>query len=89
VDRLDGEGNHVWSRRFGDSQDQFAYGVAVGPSGSVGLTGEAGGAVDFGGGDLAGKSNDVYVAKLDNAGAHLWNNRDPCWAQATINLNVL
>jgi hypothetical protein len=75
VARLDGEGNHVWSRSFGDFQAQHAYGVAVGPSGSVGLTGETDGALDFGGGELAGNGSDIYVAKLDNDGAHVWSKR--------------
>ena len=48
--KLDGNGNHVWSKRFGDSAPQFVDAIAVGADGSVVLTGQFMGALDFGGG---------------------------------------
>jgi hypothetical protein len=76
VAEFDGGGNHLWSRRLGNNYSEFAYGVAADGSGNVILTGSFEGAVDFGGGDLtsAGDS-DIFVAKFDAAGNHLWSRR--------------
>jgi hypothetical protein len=74
VARLDGGGNHVWSRRFGDATYQSARAVAVDPAGNVYVTGMFAGTLDFGimpvlvsAGEI-----DVFVAKLDSAGNPLW-----------------
>jgi hypothetical protein len=79
VARLDGDGNHLWSRRIGG--DFSALGdprdaVAVDGSGDVVLTGLFGGAADFGGGPLAADADaDIFVAKLDRNGNHVWSRR--------------
>ncbi|MBI4702640.1 MAG: hypothetical protein HY744_16080, partial [Deltaproteobacteria bacterium] len=66
VAKLDQDGKHLWSKHFGDAESQWAYGVAVDTAGSVLVTGEFYGTVDFGGGPLASAGNDdIFVAKLE------------------------
>jgi hypothetical protein len=74
--KLDASGNHVWSKRFGDAGDQRGNGVAIDRTGQVVLTGSLSGAVDFGGGSLTSAGGqDVYLAKFDGSGTHLWSKR--------------
>ena len=71
VAKLDPQGDHLWSRRFGDSQMQTVAALALGPSDSVFVTGTFSGTVDFGGGPLAaqpGLLGDVFVIQLDAGG---------------------
>jgi len=76
VARLDAEGNHLWSQRFGDPDHQFAGDVAIDAAGAVVLTSAFRGSVDLGGGALVSSGEyDVLVAKLDPAGNHLWSHR--------------
>jgi outer membrane protein assembly factor BamB len=73
---LDASGKHLWSRRFGDASEQEAGAVALAPDGSVLLTGSFDGSIDFGGGRLTSAGGgDVFVAKLDASGKHLWSKR--------------
>ncbi len=68
-------GDHAWSKRFGGDAFDDGRGVATDAGGSVIVTGSFTNAVDFGGGTLetlAGNS-DVFVAKLDAAGKHVWS----------------
>lgn len=67
---------HLWSHRFGDGDAQFGKALAVDASGNVVVAGYFEGTVDFGGGELTSAgSADVFVAKFDSAGAHLWSKR--------------
>jgi hypothetical protein len=73
---LDASGRHLWSKRFGDAAEQEASAVAVGADGSVVLAGSYEGTLDFGGGPLpSAGGDDVYLARLDAAGNHLWSKR--------------
>ncbi len=68
------DGAHVWSRSFGDGDDQYAKAVAVDASGSALVTGYFSGAADFGGGALSSAgSYDIYIAKFGSDGAYLWS----------------
>jgi hypothetical protein len=80
VAKLDPNGNHVWSKRFGDANDQEALSIAIDTAGNVVITGKFFSVVDFGGGPLtsAGDS-DIFVAKLDPNGDHLWSTRFGDW----------
>lgn len=74
--KLGPSGEHLWSKRFGDSQLQDGYGVTFDSQGNVIVTGRYAGSVDFGGGPLAPgtMSSRLFVAKLDAAdGHHLWS----------------
>ncbi len=74
--KLSSSGSHVWSKRFGDSNDDIGNAVAVDAANNVLLTGEMKGTIDFGGGTLTapGGGSDVFVAKLDSNGTHVFSN---------------
>lgn len=65
VARLDGEGQHLWSERFGDSDDQHGEAVVADAAGNLYLAGHFQGEIDFGHGPLRSRSSaDLFVAKL-------------------------
>ena len=75
VAKFDANGNHIWSKRFGSSSSEIARGVALDSGGNVVVAGYIGGDVDFGGGILSGAgSRDVFLAKFDTDGNHIWSN---------------
>jgi hypothetical protein len=74
--KLDSTGKPLWAKAFGNAADQYGYGVAVDGADNVFITGRTVGAVDFGGGApgvSAGAIDDIFVAKYDPLGAHLWS----------------
>src|SRR5690606_28675629 len=76
VAKLDPAGNHLWSRRFGDAFADEGWRVAVDVNDNVVVTGHFQGSIDFGGGSLVSQGGfDVFVAKLDAMGDHLWSKR--------------
>lgn len=72
-----GPSEETWSRSFGDAASQVVNAVAVDEMGSVYVTGTFSGTTDFGGGpiDAAGSESDLFVAKYDTDGAHVWSRR--------------
>jgi len=75
--KLDSSGNYVWAKRFGNSENDMSYSVAVDTSGNVYTTGRFSGTLDFDPG--VGTSNltsaaydDVFVLKLDSSGNYVW-----------------
>jgi hypothetical protein len=77
VVKFGANGNHIWSRRFGNTGSQFSTSVAAGGSGNVVVTGRFTGTVDFGGGALTTESgnDDIFVASFDVYGNHIWSRR--------------
>jgi len=76
VAKLDSAGNHLWSLTPGDEVEPFAHAVAIEDNGNVVIGGSLRGTLNFGGGPLDSVSNyDVFVAKLDAFGSHLWSKR--------------
>ncbi len=80
VVKLDPTGNHLWSKRFGDAGIQPIYPgckVAVDAAGAVVVAGTYSGTLDFGGGALStvGLSRDLFLAKLDANGNHVYSHR--------------
>ena len=76
VVKLDKTGAFGWLKRFGDADYQYGQGIVVDAAGNVLITGYFTGSVDFGGGALASAGNeDIFVAKLDPTGAHVWSKR--------------
>jgi hypothetical protein len=74
VAKLDASGNHVWSKRFGDTNTQFLRGVARDAANGVLLVGQYAGSLSFGGPTLtAAGLFDAFVAKLDASGNHAWS----------------
>ena len=85
VAKFDASGNCVWSKAFDASGFNT---LAVDAAGSIVLGGHfgamggpppmqaGGGSVDFGGGALVSAGNaDLFLAKLDTTGGHLWSKR--------------
>jgi hypothetical protein len=76
VASFDGDGNHLWSQRFGSTDIDLGLGIAADTHGNVLLTGGFTGVADFGGGPLFGVGGmDIYLAKFDGDGNHVWSRR--------------
>ena len=75
VMRLNGNGKHVWSLRFGAEGQDYLYHLVTDPEENVLFIGYfKSAALEFGGGALSNKgSNDIFVVKLDSDGNHLWS----------------
>lgn len=69
-----GQLSPTWGVVFDGTGGVFANDVAVDPTGNVFVVGSVFGTVDFGDGDVAAASTDVFVAKLDPDGALAWAN---------------
>ena len=67
---------HSWSALFGDEEEQVGISAAIDPSGNTIVAGSFWGTVDFGGGALTSAgAQDIFVAKFDPDGLHLWSKR--------------
>ena len=76
VAKFASNGDHIWSKRFGDGNHQYAPAVAVDHSDNIVVAGYFTGSVDFGGGPLTSAGGeDVYVAKFNSSGGHQWSKR--------------
>ena len=74
--KYNGSGNHLWSRRFGNTSSDYGQGVSVDSAGNVLVTGGFRNSVDFGGGPLTSAGGlDIFLAKYDSSGNHLWSKR--------------
>lgn len=63
----------VWSKIFGDASRQTITDIAVDGQGNVYLFGTFGGSVAFGGDTFISLGREVFLAKLDPKGQHLWS----------------
>ncbi|APR84091.1 Hypothetical protein A7982_09440 [Minicystis rosea] len=73
VARLEGGGNAVWAKTYGNSMSQQVHGITVDSMGRPLIAGEFTGKIDFGGGELTSAGNgDIFVAKLDTHGCQIW-----------------
>jgi hypothetical protein len=76
IAKLDNNGDHLWSYRFGGERSDTGFSVATGERGSVFLTGEFQQTVRFGGEPLTSAGyDDIFVAKFDLNGHHNWSER--------------
>jgi hypothetical protein len=74
--KLDGTGTELWKKHYSSAGEEYAFGVAVAPTGEVAVTGYFNNAIDFGGGALTASGNhDAFVALYDDDGNHLWSRR--------------
>ena len=72
-DTTAGNDTNYGSITFGGTGTDYSYGVAVDGSGNVYTTGYFEGTVDFGAGDVTSNGDyDVFVTKVNAAGAHQW-----------------
>ena len=73
--KYDSDGNHLWSQALGGSIGEIGRGVSIDSQNNIVMTGAYNSIdADFGGGPLSssGKS-DVFLAKFDSGGNHLWS----------------
>lgn len=76
--KFDASGNHIWSMSKGGTIALQDNSVAVDGSGNAYVTGSFRGTANFGGGNFISASSnqlDVYLAKYDASGNHLWSKR--------------
>jgi len=76
VAKLDANGNHLWSKRFGDSAGQGATALAVDNEGNTVMVGGFESNINFGNGDLGPITGSaMFVVKFDPSGAALWSQK--------------
>src|SRR5690606_23207368 len=74
VARFTAAGDHAWSLRFGDGNDQAAYAVAVDASGHAHVAGRFAGTIDPGDGPLVSAGNyDAFLVKYSPIGNAVWS----------------
>ena len=72
--KYDAQGTPIWVQYWGDSSNQYATKVIVDGDDNPIIMGRAFGKIDFGGGELdAEGTDDIFVAKLDPDGNHIWS----------------
>lgn len=65
---------HRWSQYYGDGDNQIARAVATDPDGNIIIAGEFLTWINFGGGAmLSAGGYDIFLAKFDSNGNHLWS----------------
>ncbi len=77
VQKLDTDGNYLWTKTFGGTDDDNGKAIVVDASGNIFVTGDFSGTVDFDPG--TGTDNhsssgeyDIFIQKLDANGNFLW-----------------
>jgi hypothetical protein len=74
VAKFDNSGSHIWSKHFGDIDDQYIVRAAFDEAGNIIFAGHFEGAVDFGGGAMMSVQPwDIFLVKLDAGGNHVWS----------------
>lgn len=72
------DGVELWRRTFGDPVDLEGAHLAVSAAGTIGITGDVRGEIDFGAGPLPPIAKlDGFVALLDPTGEPIWSRRFP------------
>ena len=85
VVKYDPSGNHLWSKRFGGSGNDFSPVVAIDKLGNLYVAGSFTDAVELGCGTKTPAGNeDTYVAKLDPGGVCQWIRTFPSTIQPRL-----
>ena len=80
---------HIWDLGIGGTSGDRAYAVASDGFGNTFITGTFAGTVNFGGGNFTAGSADIFLAKYDASGNHIWSQQfggtstDEGWGLAT------
>ncbi len=77
INKLDPNGNYLWAKRMGSTNDDLGVDLAVDGSGNVISTGWFRGTVDFDPGPSvlnfsSAGNDDIYINKLDGNGNYVW-----------------
>lgn len=75
VVQFDASGAHNWSHAFAASSVEEGYDVAVDGLDGIFITGKFVGSMDLGGGPLTSAGWDIFLARFDQGGNHLWSER--------------
>jgi len=69
------DGRHVWSKRFGDTGNDYGVAIDVDAAGNLFVGGDFHGTVNFGGGAMVdpGSASASYVVAFSSAGTHAWS----------------
>jgi len=72
--KYDANGDHVWSKRFGNAFNDVAGGLTVDPAGNITMVGSFDKSISFGEGDdhVSNGEADIFVARFDGAGKLAW-----------------
>lgn len=79
--KLSADGEHIWSKSFGDERRQQMQALSVSEAGTIAIAGPFAGTLDFGLGIMTGpkafnyNSGAIYVATFDDAGNPLWQRK--------------
>jgi hypothetical protein len=74
IAKYDAGGAHLWSQRFGSTQDDQARGVTTDAAGNVYVTGKFRVTVSFGGGNhTSAGQDDIFLARYNADGYFLWS----------------
>jgi hypothetical protein len=66
--------SHLWSHLHGGTSDQYGQAVVLDAGGNVIVAGTFWGSIDLGGGTLTSAGlTDVFLAKYNATGAHMWS----------------
>lgn len=72
--KVDAMGNHVWSKKFGTAGLQSVQAVTVTATDEIVIAGYFQATINFGGSNLTSSGGaDIYVAKFNAAGTHMWS----------------
>jgi hypothetical protein len=73
--KLGADGGTLWSKSFGDPNEQHGTAIASDGAGGVFIAGDFAGALNLGGMSLpAAGPSDMFVGRFDADGAHHWSN---------------
>jgi len=76
VVKFDPNGNHVWSKSFGDVHNQWSTNISVSVAGDIAVSGYFQGSLDLGGGSLVSAgAEDAFLGTFDSSGGHIWSKR--------------
>ena len=73
VAKLDKDGNYLWAKRAGGSEEDIGYGITCDDAGNAYITGRFRNSADFGATTLVSYGDyDVFIAKIDPSGNFVW-----------------
>ncbi|AKT43310.1 hypothetical protein [Chondromyces crocatus] len=75
--KLDGDGKHLWSQRFGPSDEYPSAALTVKDGGEILLAATMTGTADVGGGPLPASAEQAILAQFSADGEHAWSRRLP------------